>query len=105
MDKQNLISKIGAAKIPDDFKKELVQLVEAEAEVGPETVKKIQDKIDEFVGQSIDSITNLQVMDAAEELDGKMSQVDTSIKQFSQELNQKADEVDMAAARNTISQQ
>ena len=105
MDKQNLISKIGAAKIPDDFKKELVQLVEAETEVGPETVKKIQAKIDEFVEQSIDGIANLQVMDAAEELDGKMSQVDNSIKQFNQELSQKADEADMAAARSTISQQ
>lgn len=105
MDKQNLISKIGAAKIPEDFKKELVQLVEEEAAVGPETVKKIQARIDEFVEQSIDSVTNLQVMDAAEEFGDKMAKVDGEIKQFNQELNQKADEADMAAARNTISQQ
>ncbi len=105
MDKQNLISKIGAAKIPEDFKKELVQLVEAEAAVGPETVKKIQARVDEFVEQSIDNITNLQVMDAAEEFGDKMAQVDNNIKQFNQELNQKADEADMAAARSTISQQ
>jgi len=103
MDKKSkLIKAIQGAKVEDDFKTELINLVEADENFGPDTIKKVQEKITEHAYDAIDEMTNLEIEDALADFNREIDQLDKDISQFEDDINQKADEIDTNALRNEI---
>lgn len=103
MDKKNeLIKIIQDANVADDFKAELISLVEADENFGPDTIKKVREKITEHAYDAIDEITDLEMEDALVDFNREIDQLDKDINQFETDINQKADEIDANALRDKI---
>lgn len=103
MDKSTLIETIQSAKISDVLKKELIELVNAEAAYGPETIKKVQARLNGAAEEVIEDVANLQILAAKDEFDKQMAEVDQDIKQLNSEISKKADQVDIAETRSKLS--
>lgn len=102
MDKNKIIQIIESAKISDDFKKELRELVEAEENGGPETIQKIQAKLDEHTDQTIDALTELKMGNATEEFNQNLDDLDKDVNDLQAEVNKKKDEIDLKETRTKL---
>ena len=105
MEKTRLVGLIQEAKVSAELKTQLLGMVGEQEEVAPETIQNIKAELDRAAEAAIEDVVNMQVLEAKDEFDTSMAEVDSKISTFNQELRQKADEADMAAARDTISQQ
>lgn len=104
MEKIQLEALIQNAKVSEDLKTRLLGMLGSEAEVQPQTLETIKAELNKAAEAAIQDVVNMQVLDAKDQFDVEMKQVDGEIAAFSQELNQKADAADLSAARDTINQ-
>lgn len=102
MDKDKLIQTIQSAKVSEVLKKELLDLVENEESFGPETVKKVQAKLDQRADETIDKIADLRTESAVAKFNQDMDGLEKGIGDFQEEVNKKADDIDKKAVRKEL---
>lgn len=104
MKKTQLETQIQNSKISEELKTRLLGMVGDETEVSSQTLEAVKAELNQAAEAAIRDIVNMQVLEAKDKFDEDMKGVDGEIATFSQELGQKADEADLAAARDMINQ-
>lgn len=104
MEKTQLETQIQNSKISEELKTRLLGMVGDETEVSSQTLEAVKAELNQAAEAAIRDIVNMQVLEAKDKFDEDMKGVDGEIATFSQELGQKADAADLAAARDMINQ-
>jgi hypothetical protein len=102
MDKQTLLEKINKATITSELKAELLSLVNSAPDVDKGLMDKISLAIEADAANLIEEMANSELEVETDKYDRQMRSVGQDVDKFTEELNQKADEVDLADSRKTI---
>ncbi|HLC44227.1 MAG: hypothetical protein A2722_00180 [Candidatus Doudnabacteria bacterium RIFCSPHIGHO2_01_FULL_50_11] len=103
MNKQTLLQAVQASGLQANYQRELTTLIEQAFIVDEKLVTSLQSKLRKIQDQLAENIANKQIQGAASNFSKSMEAIQEDVSQFSAELNKKADDLDLKAARTKLS--
>ena len=103
MDKQALIQKIQQAQVSDEFKQKLTTMVEQAPVLDQTLTQSLQKEIDSYAQGIIEEVANAELEVTSQKYSQELQALEDQVSDFSKQLNQKADEIDLQSTRSQLS--